>query len=279
LQSIIITGASSGIGKAAAIRLARSGYQVFGLARKYEQLVNLSSEIPENKNDNSEKHYFPIECDITKQENFDDILNNIINLSSEKTIFGLVNNAGYLEPGAIEDLEIDNFRAQFETNFFGLVGFTKKVLPIMMCNNRGRIVNVSSISGLVSLPLLGAYSASKYALEAAMDALRMEIWRTGIKIININPAIIETNLHSVSKNKIDNLIEKSRLSNAYKRYMSKMPPGLSPGIVADVIVEAVSSAEPKLRYIIGPKKVKLTVKLRCFIPDKIFFSQVAKRLS
>ena len=87
-------------------------------------------------------------------------------MSSEKTIFGLVNNSGYLEPGAIEDIEIDNLRAQFETNFFGLVGFTKKGPPVMMRKNEGRIVNVSSISGLVSLILLGAYSASKYALEA-----------------------------------------------------------------------------------------------------------------
>jgi short-subunit dehydrogenase len=277
LKSIIVTGASSGIGKAAAIGLARSGYQVFGLARNYEQLVNLSSEIISNdKNDN---RYFPIECDITRQDKFDDILNNIINLSSEKSIYGLVNSAGYLEPGAIEDIEIGSLRTQFETNFFGLVGFTKKVLPIMMRKNEGRILNVSSISGLISLPLLGAYSASKYALEAVSDALRMELWKTGIKVININPAIVETNLLSVSKAKIDSLIKNSRLSNAYVKYMSKMPRGLSSSNVADVIVEAVSSAEPKFRYIVGPSKVKLAVRLRCFIPDKIFFSQVAKRLS
>ena len=277
MKSIIITGASSGIGRAAAIRLAQSGFQIFGLARNYEQLVNLSSEIFSNdKNDN---RYFPIECDITRQDKFDSVLNNIINLSSEKSIYGLVNNAGYLEPGAIEDIEIDSLRAQFETNFFGLVGFTKKVLPIMMRKNEGRIINVSSISGLISLPLLGAYSASKYALEAVSDALRMELWKTGIKVININPAIVETNLLSVSKAKIDSLIKNSRLSNAYDKYMSKMPRGLSSSKVADVIVEAVSSAEPKFRYIIGPNKVKLAVRLRCFIPDKIFFSQVAKRLS
>ena len=277
MKSIIITGASSGIGRAAAIRLAQSGFQIFGLARNYEQLVNLSSEIFSNdKNDN---RYFPIECDITRQDKFDSVLNNIINLSSEKSIYGLVNNAGYLEPGAIEDIEIDSLRAQFETNFFGLVGFTKKVLPIMMRKNKGRIINVSSISGLISLPLLGAYSASKYALEAVSDALRMELWKTGIKVININPAIVETNLLSVSKAKIDSLIKNSRLSNAYDKYMSKMPRGLSSSKVADVIVEAVSSAEPKFRYIIGPNKVKLAVRLRCFIPDKIFFSQVTKRLS
>ena len=224
MKTIIITGASSGIGKAAVIGLVQSGYQVFGLARNYEQLVNLSSELPFPKG-TSNHNYIPIECDITKQENFDNILNNIIDLSSEKNIFGLVNNAGYLEPGAIEDIEIDNLRAQFETNFFGLVEFTKKVLPVMMRKNEGRIVNISSISGLISLPLLGAYSASKYALEAVSDALRMELWKTGIKVININPAIIETNLLSVSKAKIDTLIKKSRLSKAYDKYMTKMPPG------------------------------------------------------
>ena len=82
------------------------------------------------------------------------------------------------------------------------------------------------------------------------------LWKTGIKVININPAIIETNLLSVSKAKIDMLIKKSRLSKAYDKYMSKMPPGLPPSMVADVVVEAISTAEPKVRYIIGPQKVK-----------------------
>jgi short-subunit dehydrogenase len=111
--------------------------------------------------------YIPIEFDITNPQTFD--VNNIISKSKENTIYGLVNNAGYVEPGAIEDITLYNLRKQLETNFFGLVGFTKKVLPLMMIQRNGgggRIVNFSSLAGLNSLPLIGAYSAAKHVLEA-----------------------------------------------------------------------------------------------------------------
>ncbi len=103
LKSIIVTGASSGIGKAAVINLIKSGYQVFGLARRYEQLNRLYSELPTDIK-NANHYYFPIECDIAKPDKFEDIVNSIILKAKEKTIFGIVNNAGYVEPGAIEDI-------------------------------------------------------------------------------------------------------------------------------------------------------------------------------
>jgi len=286
-KSIIVTGASSGIRRATVIKLVESGYQVFGLARSYEKLVvALSPESPskENKKD----LYVPIEFDITKPKTFDDVLNNIISKAKGNTIHGLVNNAGYVEPGAIEDITMDNLRSQFETNFFGLVGFTKKFLPLMMGRSEegrmeGRIVNVSSLAGLISLPLIGAYSATKHALEAISEALGMELWNTNIRIITINPGVIETNIYDVLKAKIDDIINDndnhSRFIGSYSKYfIKKNYVGLKSSAVADVICNAISSPNPKQRYIIGSNKEKLAVRLRPLIPDMVFYSLVAKQI-
>lgn len=292
-KSVIVTGASSGIGKATVIKLIESGYQVFGLARRYDKLVTLFSSEFVSKENKKEDLYIPIEFDITKPETFNDILGNILSRANENTIYGLVNNAGYVEPGAIEDISMNNLRDQFETNFFGLVGFTKKVLPLMMTGRNkdkggGRIVNISSLAGLISLPLIGAYSATKYALEAVSDALRIEVWNKNIKIITINPGVIETDIYDVLKTRRDDLInnknnnntaERSRFIGAYNKYFTKGKyTGLKSSVVADVICNSISSPNPKQKYIIGSSKEKIAVKLKPFIPDKLLSSLVAKRI-
>ncbi len=267
MKSVIVTGASSGIGKAATVMLANSGYRVFGLARSYDKLKML--ELPA-------ENYVPVKFDITRPETFGAIVNDI---AAQGDIFGLVNNAGYVEPGAIEDIGMEDLRAQFETNFFGLVGLTKQVLPIMMQRGEGRIVNTSSMAGLISLPLIGAYCASKHALEAVSDALRMELWNTGIKVVNINPGVIETNIHAVTNSKTALLKEKSRFSRAYKKYLEDVSSGLPANRVAGAIVEAISSPDPKPRYVIGSGREKAGLRLRRYIPDRLFYSQVSKRLT
>ena len=291
-KSVIVTGASSGIGKATVIKLIESGYQVFGLARRYDKLVTLFSSESVSKANKEEDVYIPIEFDITKPETFNDILGNILSRANENTVYGLVNNAGYVEPGAIEDISMNNLRDQFETNFFGLVGFTKKVLPLMMTGRNkdkggGRIVNVSSLAGLISLPLIGAYSATKYALEAVSDALRIEVWNKNIKIITINPGVIETDIYDVLKTRRDDLInhknntaERSRFIGAYNKYFTKGKyTGLKSSVVADVICNSISSPNPKQKYIIGSSKEKIAVKLRPYIPDNLLSSVVAKRIN
>jgi short-subunit dehydrogenase len=278
-KSIIVTGASSGIGKATVIKLVESGYQVFGLSRRHDNLTSIYSELPSSIED-KEDLYIAMECDIAKPERFDSIIKDIFSKAHGNPIYGLVNNAGYVEPGAIEDLTIQDIRSQFETNFFGLVEFTKKVLPFMLKSNQGRIVNISSVSGLVSIPLIGAYSASKYALEAITDALRMELWNTNIKVITINPGLVDTNINVVSKPKLDNLIQEksSRFSEIYRKYLYNTPKGLPPDSVANVILKAISSLKPKTRYIVGTKTLIFGVRMKKFVPEGIFFSQVAKRI-
>jgi len=298
-KSVIVTGASSGIGKATVIKLIQSGYQVFGLARRYDKLVNLFSSELVSKENKKEDLYIPIEFDITKPETFNNVLDIIISTTAnENTVYGLVNNAGYVEPGAIEDISMNNLRSQFETNFFGLVGFTKKVLPLMMIRRNeeeeeeggGRIVNVSSFAGLISLPLIGAYSATKYALEAVSDALRIEVWNKNIKIITINPGVIGTDIYDVLKTRIDDLINNnnssssnnngySRFIEAYNKYFIKTNyNGLKSSVVADVICKSISSPNPKQKYIIGSTKEKIAIRLRPFIPDKLLSSLIAKQI-
>jgi len=268
VKALIVTGASSGIGRTTCVMLAKSGYRVFGLARSYDKLHALAAALPA-------ENYVPVEFDVTRPETFGGIVRNI---AASDEIFGLVNNAGYVEPGAIEDIAMADLRAQFETNFFGLVGFTKQVLPIMMQNRQGRIVNVSSMAGLISLPLIGAYCASKHALEAVSDALRMELWNTGIKVVNINPGVIETNIHTITRSKTA-VLNNSRFAKAYRKYVEDVPKGLPASAVADAILDAVSSPNPKPRYTIGSGREKAGVWLRPYVPDRVFYSQVAKRLT
>jgi short-subunit dehydrogenase len=268
LKSIIITGASSGIGREVTIRLSKAGYRVYGLARSYDKLKELASVLPAAT-------FIPVEFDITRHDAFATTINAIAETGSP---FGLVNNAGYVEPGAIEDISIPDLRAQFETNFFGLVGLTKQVLPLFIRNGEGRIVNVSSMAGMISLPLIGAYCAAKHALESISDALAMELWNTGIKVISINPGVVETNIHTVTRSKTA-LLSYSRFAKAYKKYLEDVPRGLPAGVVADAIAEAIMSPNPKLRYILGSSKEKAGVRLRPYIPNRLFFSQVAKRLT
>lgn len=283
-KSIIVTGASSGIGKATIIKLVESGYQVFGLARRYDKLLSIVPTELLSKEKNQEL-YVPIKFDITTPETFNDVLHTIFSKCTGNTIYGLVNNAGYVEPGAIEDITMNNLRIQFETNFFGLVGFTKKVLPLMMQQNKaeGRILNVSSLAGLISLPLIGAYAATKHALEAVSDALRIELWNTNIRIITINPGVVETNIYDVLKAKLDYMVKnnnnQSRFIAAYNKYFTKQNyPGIKSSLVADVICGAISASNPKQRYIIGSVKEKLAVRLRPLVPDRLFNSLLAKQI-
>jgi short-subunit dehydrogenase len=279
-----VTGASSGIGKATVIKLVESGYQVFGLARSYNKLALNLANSSSGTSSREIGLYIPIEFDITKPKIFDYIISKITSETKDNLIYGLVNNAGYVEPGSIEDISMDDLRNQFETNFFGLVDFTKKVLPLMLQQREigGRIVNVSSLAGLVSLPLIGAYSASKHALEAITDALRVELWNTNIKVITINPGVVETGIYETLKQKISDIRNNdnaSRFISAYNKYFINSDlKGLKSTVVANIIHSAITLQNPKNRYIIGSRKEKFAVKLRPFIHDRLFYSLVAKRL-
>ena len=288
-KSVIVTGASSGIGKETVIRLLESGYQVIGLARQYDKLATEQLQPSYKMQSNvSEKHtYVPLEFDIANPKIFTEVINRIASITNDSQIYGLVNNAGYLEPGAIEDLTMTNLRNQFETNFFGHVDFTKRVLALMVERNKsgGRIINVSSFAGLISLPLIGAYAASKHALEAVSDALRVELWNTDIKVITVNPGVINTGIYDTLKRKTEDIlniknVNKTRFVEAYNRYLLKSDyyTGLNPISVANVILKAVSSPKPHHRYFVGSRKEILTIRLLPYIPEKLLFTLLANRI-
>lgn len=288
-KSVIITGASSGIGKETATKLLASGYQVFGLARSLDKLADQFAPLSQGiESKAGEKQtYVPLEFDITKPQKFNDIIADISSIAKNNEIYGLVNNAGYLEPGAIEDLTMENLRNQFETNFFGHVDFTKRILGLMNKRNElgGRIINVSSLAGLISLPLIGAYAASKHALEAAFDALRIELWNTNVKVITINPGVINTSIYDTLKNRTEDILtneneNKTRFARAYDRYLLKSNyyTGLNPIVVAKVIHKAITLHKPHYRYFVGSTKEKFAVRLLPFVPDKLFYSLLANRI-
>jgi short-subunit dehydrogenase len=265
--TIIVTGASSGIGKATSLRLTAAGYKVYGMARSHYKLQKMAEGM---------QNFVPVEFDVTKPEMFDSVLGQII--TTDSNVYGLVNNAGYVEPGAIEDLSMENIRTQFETNFFGLIGITKKILPVMMAQKRGRIVNVSSMAGMVSLPTVGAYCATKHALEAITEALRMELWNTGVKVSSINPGVIDTNIHFVTNEKVSQLSKHSRFAKAYKKYLQTSPRGLQASVVADAIHDAISSTKPKYRYLLGSAREKAALRVSRIVPADTMHSLIAKRV-
>src|SRR3569833_786325 len=184
--TILITGASSGIGRHAAIALARAGHRVFVAARRLAALEELQRDAPVEP--------LPLDHD-------EPASNTTQDTKLERRTEGrgrdvLVNNAGFATAGALAELGDAALRAQFETNVFGLMTLTRAVLPAMLARGAGRVINVSSVSGRIPAPILGAYHASKYALEALSDALRMELAPFGVRVSVIEPGTIRTEFAS-----------------------------------------------------------------------------------
>lgn len=182
---VAVTGASRGIGRATALLLARRGYRVIALARSREELDTLAAD--------GAHAIIPIELDIADQPSRDRAVQAIMAATDGYGIDVLVNNAGYSQMGPMEEVTAEQLRRQFEVNVIGLHAFTRPFLPAMRHRRHGRVVNVSSAAGRISTPFMGAYSASKFALEGVSDALRVELSPFGVQVILIEPGPIKTN--------------------------------------------------------------------------------------
>ena len=241
---ILITGASSGIGFDAAVRLAQKGHRVYGAARRLELMEPLK-----------EYGVVPVRMDVTDEASMVAGVNGII--EAEGRIDVLVNNAGYGYLGAIENVPLEEARRQLEVNLFGLARLTQLVLPHMRERHSGRIVNVSSIAGKAVLLFGGWYNVSKYAVEAFSDALRVETKPFGIKVCLIEPSGIKTDWGFIAA---DNLETTSR-DTAYEDPGLKMAAALrwaynskllsSPQCVGKSIAKAVTARRPRTRYRTG----------------------------
>jgi short-subunit dehydrogenase len=246
LNSVLITGCSSGIGRRAAEMLQKRGYRVFAGARKQEDVQSLQSQgfesILLDLNDSASIHTA-----------FDEVLKR-----TEGSLGALVNNAGYGQLGAVEDQTRESLRAQFETNVFGLQELTNIVIPIMRKQGYGRIINISSVLGLVSMAHRGAYCASKYAVEALSDALRQELSGSGIFVSLIEPGPITSKFVDSARDiyakninmaqSIHHELYQKKLFEVESKNQKKNPFKLPPDAVVKKIIHALESPKPKIRY-------------------------------
>ncbi|HKU84518.1 MAG TPA: SDR family oxidoreductase [Candidatus Nitrosocosmicus sp.] len=247
----IVTGSSSGIGLETALILARNGYSTYASMRNMEKSKTII--------DLAKKERLPLQV-IHLDVNDDVIIKNAISRIVEdgKRIDILVNNAGYGLFGALEDLSIEEIKAQFETNFFGVVRVTQAVLPTMRNQKGGgTIVNISSVGGQVSAPILSAYNSTKFALEGLSESISHELGPCGIRVIIIEPGFIKTNImnSSISAKKASGqnspYYSTTQRIEKYFKSMMDNPESSTPDEVAKVILHAVTSENPQLRFTVG----------------------------
>ncbi len=242
---VLITGCSSGIGLHAAIELNKRGYRVIATARNLNDVKQLKTNGLESE-----------QLDLSDSASIKTALNNTLEKTQGK-IDVLFNNAAFGLVGAVEDLTREAIRAQFETNLFGTLELTNRVIPIMRKQGQGRIIQNSSVLGLVVLPYRGAYNASKFALEALTDTLRLELNDTKIKISLIEPGPIESRFRANAYKAFQRYItpEQSPHKNTYQAMVSRLlKPGpvapftLTPDAVLHKLIHAIESPKPKIRY-------------------------------
>lgn len=245
-KSILITGCSSGIGQACALGMKARGWRVFATARK-------ASDINQLKKHGLEAFHL----DYTDEASIGSCADEVLKLTGGG-LDALFNNGAYGQPGAVEDLRTDVLRAQFEANFFGWHELTRRIIPAMRENGRGRIVQCSSCLGLVSLKYRGAYNASKFALEALTDALRQELADTGIEVVLIEPGPIATRFgqHALEAYRANIDLKNTPHAEVYAARIAAMEDNkpsrwrLGPDAVLRKLIHAVESPKPKPRYFV-----------------------------
>ncbi|MGC9397322.1 MAG: SDR family NAD(P)-dependent oxidoreductase [Anaerolineae bacterium] len=253
---ILVTGASSGIGRACAIALAQQGHRVYGTSRAPRSTDGNFTMLP---------------MDVTDAASIQAAVQTL--LERESRIDIVVNNAGIGYGGAVEDTAIEEAQATFETNFFGALRVCHAVLPAMREQGSGTIINISSIGGIISLPFQGLYSASKYALEAMSEALRMEVKRFGVHVVLVEPG--DTNTQFTANRRSTRGAEENPVyREAYRGTLARIEAdernGAAPETIARAVLRIAASPRPKVRYVVGPFYQKLAVIVKRLIPSGLF---------
>jgi NAD(P)-dependent dehydrogenase (short-subunit alcohol dehydrogenase family) len=251
-RGVVVTGASSGIGRACALRLDRLGFRVFPGVRRAEDGEVLSSA--------ASQRLVPVTMDITDAAAISSAVECVEREVGDAGLWGLVNNAGIVVAGPLEYLPIEELRRQLEVNVIGQVAVTQAFVPLLR-KAGGRIVNIGSISGRLALPLLGPYCASKFALEAITAAFRMELASSGIAVSLVEPGGIATPIWRKGLSRGDDLaaLLPAELHERYgsiiarqrKRATHSDLTGLSPDVVARSVAHALTAHRPRRRYIMG----------------------------
>lgn len=248
-QTALVTGASSGIGRETAIRLAEKGFHVIAAARRIDRLSKLADQV---------QGITPKQVDLSDPENIESFCKYLSDLKDPVTV--LINNAGYSVRGAIEDVTLKDIRRLFEVNLFAMIRVTQACLPGMRGLRSGTIINLSSIVGKFIFPMSGVYAASKHAVEAISDALRIDLRPLGIRVVTIRPGVIATEFNEVGIQMTGDLM--GRTDPDYKPIYETVGAGVGkmfasisipgPDLIADTIIEAVLSDAPKAVYAAGP---------------------------
>jgi NAD(P)-dependent dehydrogenase (short-subunit alcohol dehydrogenase family) len=278
MKIVVVTGASTGIGQAAALRLARRGFQVYAGVRK-------EADAKTWKNVANAK---PIRLDVTDPDSVHEAVAALSKEFSRAVEVNLINNAGIAVAGPIEAVSIERWREQFDVNVFGLVRVTQACLPYIRATS-GRIVNISSVAGLATSPFLGPYSASKFAVEAISDALRRELRPSGCRVVVIEPGPIATPIWEKNLAKKDLLWEgvSKELEKAYgaglasflKSAEKSARDAVSVDRVSDAIEKALTAENPRTRYVVGAKVLPTAMAITGLLPDKWIDKIVARELS
>jgi NAD(P)-dependent dehydrogenase (short-subunit alcohol dehydrogenase family) len=277
-QSVLITGATDGLGRAMALYLAGSGYRVFAAGRSQEKRAGLDSL--------AEKQNLPIETvnmDVTDDGSVRSGVARVLEHAGGIDV--LINNAGVAYVAVMEEIRLDDLRRQFETNVFAAVRLIQAVLPAMRERRTGRILNISSIAGKIAMPLMGPYSSSKFALEALSDALRLELTPFGIHVVLIEPGYIPTNMQNASL----------ELSSAYAARAEKSPyvavyrgfrhswkettqaARTTPEDCARVVLRALLDPRPRARYTVT-RRARYGVLAKRFLSDRMLDKSILRSM-
>jgi NAD(P)-dependent dehydrogenase (short-subunit alcohol dehydrogenase family) len=263
-RTVLITGSSSGIGRATAERFAARGWRVFATMRRPEA----GAELRVLAASKGWRLSTPA-LDVTRDGSVASAVGALFEETSGR-LDVLVNNAGYYAWGPLEETSPDELRAQLETNVVGVLRVTQAVLPAMRARRAGAIVTLGSVSGLVALPVVGPYHASKWALEGMIEAWRLELAPFGVRMALVEPGPFATALHAnellAANNRPDSPY--AGLVEAYRRRSASLPRAKDLAPVVEAIERAATAADPRLRWPVGP--TSLSARLRPFVPDRLY---------
>jgi NAD(P)-dependent dehydrogenase (short-subunit alcohol dehydrogenase family) len=271
-RTIVVTGASAGIGRATALLLAREGWTVFAGARRAEPLATLAAEAPAGS-------VVTLPLDVTDEASVRAAAEEVARRTNGAGPDALVNNAGYSICGPLEDVCDADLKQQFAVNVFGLMSVTRAFVPAMRRRGAGRIVNISSIVGRVSAPFQGPYAASKHALEALSDALRAELAPFGVKVVVIQPGPISTEFFGVLREEMNRC---ARPDSPYANHFAHLDEivramknaAVPPERVARVVRKALTARWPRARYVV-PRRQRIIMALATNLPA--FLTDAGKR--